>query len=184
MKYLIRLAGLAVMVVAIPLMIPGLLVVGLCFVLPLGIVFFLLNLIGEWFLTLKLALRNRFVPWYLLRELQDGDRLIVEYPTLGWRTSRLWLVPSSLYRQCPFTPPKSEEERKEIDDANEVFPVHPFEEWVYQKVISPVSGGGILIRAWNGRWRRKYFERRYPSIEVIDVWTGPVRMKTGNNSQH
>jgi hypothetical protein len=177
MQYLKRLAGLTLMVLAIPLMIPGLLVVGICFLLPLGIVFFLLNLIGELFLTLKMGWRKRFVPWYLLRELQAGDQLIVEYPTLGWRISRLWLVPSRLFHQCPHKPPATEEERRAFDDRNDVLAVHPFEQWIYENVTTPVRGGGVLIRAWNGGWLRKHFERTHPGIEVIEVSTASAAMK-------
>lgn len=177
MQYLKRLAGLTLMVIALPLMIPGLLVVGLCFLLPLGIVFFLLNLIGEFFLTLKMGWRKQFVPWYLLRELQAGDKLVVEYPTLGWRISRLWLVPSRLFHQCPYTPPTTEEERRAFDDRNDAFAVHPFDQWIYEEVTSPVRGGGILIRAWNGSWLRKHFERTHPGIEVIEVPTASAAMK-------
>lgn len=181
MQYLKRLAGLTLMVLAIPLMIPGLLVVGICFLLPLGIVFFLLNLIGELFLTLKMGWSKRFVPWYLLRELQAGDRLILEYPTLGWRISRLWLVPSALYRQCPSDPPKDQKEREEYDDETDGIPNHPFDTWVYQKVASSISGEGVLIRAWNGQRLRRYFENRYPDAVVVEAWTGPIRMTEGRN---
>jgi hypothetical protein len=177
MKYLVRLCGLALMVIAIPLSIPGLLVVGLFFLLPLLTMFFLFNLIQELWFALKMGWKRRYVPWYMLSDLEPGDRLIVESPTLGWRISRLWFVPSRLFSQCPLTPPKSDDEYKEFDNKSDPFPVHPFDEWVYERCLSPDSGAGVLIRAWNGHRLAKYFERRNPGIQIIQVWSAPVCFK-------
>lgn len=119
MNYFKRLCGLALLVIAIPLSIPGLLVVGIVFVLPLFTVFFLFNLIQE-----------------------------------------LW-----------------EDEYKEFANESDPFPVHPFDEWVYERCLSPDTGAGVLIRAWNGHRLAKYFERRNPGIEIIQVWSAPVCFK-------
>ena len=177
MQYLRRLAGLALMVIAIPLMIPGLLVVGIVFFLPLGIVLCLWNLIGELRFTLKMMWNRRFVPWYMLGNLQLGDRLILESPTIGWRISRLWLAPSHLFNNCPFEPPQSEDECNEFENGIDPYPVHPFHEWLYQRCLSPESGAGILIRAWNGQRFEKYVARRNPGLVLLQLWSAPVCMK-------
>lgn len=177
MKLIRRVLGIALLVIAIPLAVPGLLLLGIVFVLPLAVTLWMCLFVGEVRFTLKMIFKERYVPWYVLGEIRQGDRLILESPTMGHGITRLWLIPTELMVECPFRPPRSEDEVKEFANELDPFPVHPYDEWVYRRGMSPESGVGFLIQAWDGHRCCDYLARRQRNLETSHIWSAPVLMK-------
>lgn len=173
-QYLKRMARLTLMVMLAPFMFATVVLVGLVFLVPLSIGLCALIWIEENRFTIMMFRRKRYVPWFRLGSLQPGDRLILESPTIGWATTRVWYVPAAIIARCPYTAPATQADIDAYNNDVDTFPVHPFVEWIYDHCLSEETGAGILVRAWNGRTIVKRLLRRHPELGVIEVWSAPV----------
>jgi hypothetical protein len=105
---------------------------------------------SEWHVRRRMRTAGRWLPRQdLLRHLErQTGTLIVEYPTPGWRFSRLWWTNETLENQ-------------------ESLGVPEFERWCHQQYTDLDCGRAFLVGVWWGNWRVRRLERKYPTIKVV-----------------
>ncbi|KAA0138263.1 hypothetical protein FYZ48_12270 [Gimesia chilikensis] len=162
------------------LMVPLMAVLFLIFVPPVALFFFLQSLTGELLFYLRMRNVGRTLSGHRLRQqLAAGETgtLIIEHPLLAWGRTNAWWTPDNILEEAPGPIPDfaSEEYQDQLLDLMEQDLPHPWDEWCWQQYTSPHQGQAKLLRVWNGKKYRLWFNTHYPAIRIVETTTAIAR---------
>jgi hypothetical protein len=113
------------------------------------------------------ALTNEILTKKLSSESECGTFILESY-TLGWNVGRLWWTPDSI--------PVAESAQiaaEKVDKLYEEASI-PHQQWLYDTYVDLEKGKALLLMAWVRKNTQQKFQRLYPTVPHISLWSGAI----------
>ena len=162
--------------------------VGFVLLIPFFIIVFIATMIGLAFIVVvqtpamigshyrwktQLRSQHRFKPRKSKRPSVTTGTLIVDSPTIGWNTRHCWWSPDDILELAPHPIPTSTDRNSHIHETTDKLHLD-FDEWCFEKYLSPDTGTAILLTTRNGIDYANRIREQNPKLKIIESWSGPV----------
>lgn len=151
------------------------------FVLPLlmvvGLFAMCSNFTGELLFYLSMWNDGRTLGRRKLRRRLDAGEigtLIIEFSTMGWGFNHAWWTPDDVKALSPVFRSDDAEYGEQVLDFLEEEKAHPWDEWCWREYVSTWEGKAILLKVWNGKRYRTWFERHFPAVAIVETTSAIV----------
>ena len=136
------------------------------------------NYVGEVWFQHRMRRARRFLS---IAQVHDriadcGGTLIIESPSFGWKYSRAWWTPVDVQTQSPFKTATLEDYQQ-----GDELKCLDWDRWCWNNFTSPETGGGFLLRVWNGKSVEGKLKEDFPDLVVVGTWTALVHLNEPNS---